>query len=93
MKRYQPYRHIRKSASILGLGLAHFSLFMAMVIFSFLVLIFSFRLWLFVLLFMGNTMTYLGLLLSNEIFALLKQYHQRDRLITGKLYQGYGLEE
>lgn len=90
MKRYQPYNRIRKSASILGLELAHFSIFMAGVIFSLLVMIFSFGYSLLIILLVLNSVTYLGLLLRKRILKAFRGWYAHDFLITGKYPGSYG---
>ncbi|TRZ43355.1 hypothetical protein D3A96_10295 [Robertkochia marina] len=91
MKRYRPYHHIRKSATILGLELVYFSIFMFGVVFSLLVIIFSFRFSLVIALFGINALTYLGLLLHKRLLQAIRRRYANDFLITGKYPWGYGI--
>ena len=61
MKRFIPYKNIRKQAMILGLPLAFFALQMISVIASLLIIIFSFSLVAIVMVFLWNLILY-GLL-------------------------------
>ncbi len=58
MKRFIPYKHIRKQAMILGLPLAQFALQMISVIASLLVIIFSFSLGAIIAVLLWNVVLY-----------------------------------
>ncbi|MDG3582910.1 hypothetical protein [Galbibacter pacificus] len=64
MKQFAVYRNIRKGAVIMGLSISLFALMMASVIGSLLVIIFSFKLWIIISLFLFNGALYAGLLNS-----------------------------
>lgn len=84
MKRFTPYKNIRKQAMILGLPLLFFALQMISVIVSMLVIIFSFSLGAIVVVLLWNVFLYAFLSkLSNEpgLFQLQKVY---PRYISNK---------
>lgn len=59
MKKFEPYKNIRKRAMILGLPLSFFALQMISIIGSLLVIIFSFNLGVIVSVLLGNIIMYI----------------------------------
>lgn len=83
MRSFQVYRNIRSRALIFGLPVGSFAIQMSAVIASLLVVIFSFKFWLLVLLPALNAGLYVGLIRGMNLTSLWVR-HRGIQLISNK---------
>jgi hypothetical protein len=84
MKKYEPYRNIRKDAVILGLSLPLFALMMIVVIASLLVIIFSFSLGVIFSGLVFNVVLYIGLLRLSRLIEFFQMAGVFSKIISNK---------
>jgi hypothetical protein len=84
MKKYEPYKNIRKQAVIFGLNLPLFALFMVAVIASLLVIIFSFSLGVIIIASVFNVSLYITLLRINRFLEVFQMIRIFPAIISNK---------
>lgn len=84
MKKYEPYKNIRKQAMIFGLPLPLFALFMVSIIASLLVVIFSFSLGVVILAAIFNMGLYISLLRINRLLEVFQMIRVFPAIISNK---------
>ena len=93
MKKYEPYRNIRKGAVIFGLSLPLFALMMLSIIASLLVIIFSFSLGVIISALLFNAFLYIGLNLISRLLDFLQMTGVFPKMISNKRNSGIDYEE
>ncbi|WP_034892247.1 hypothetical protein [Gillisia sp. Hel_I_29] len=93
MKKYTPYRNIRKGAIIFGLSLPLFALMMLSIIASLLVIIFSFSLGVIISALLFNAFLYIGLNLISRLLDFLQMTGVFPKMISNKRNSGIDYEE
>ncbi|TXD90169.1 hypothetical protein ESY86_05350 [Subsaximicrobium wynnwilliamsii] len=92
MKRFEPYRNIRKKAVIFGLPISLFALMMMSILASLMVIIFSFSFGVIIGIFIFNTALYVALTrISNnpQLFQMAKAF---PKIISNKRNSGFDYE-
>ncbi|EHQ01587.1 membrane protein [Gillisia limnaea DSM 15749] len=93
MKTYEVYKNIRKQAVIFGLSISLFALMMVAILFSLLVIIFSFSFGMIIGVFIINAALYTVLTRIHnnpQIFQMAKVF---PRIISNKRKSGFGYEQ
>ncbi len=93
MKKYIPYKNIRKAAVIFGLSLPLFALMMLSVIASLLVIIFSFSLGVIISALLFNAFLYIGLNRISRLLEFVQMTGAFPKIITNKKDSGIDYEE
>ncbi|MBI6118254.1 hypothetical protein [Salegentibacter maritimus] len=93
MKKYEPYRNIRKGAVIFGLSLPLFALMMLSVIASLLVIIFSFSLGVIFSALLFNAFLYIGLNRISRLLEFLQMTGAFPKMISNKRNSNINYEE
>ncbi|MBO2545306.1 MULTISPECIES: hypothetical protein [unclassified Salegentibacter] len=93
MKKYEPYRNIRKGAVIFGLPLTLFALMMLSIIASLLVIIFSFSLGVIISALLFNAFLYIGLNRISRLLEFLQMTGAFPKMISNKRNSGIDYEE
>ena len=93
MKKYIPYKNIRKGAVIFGLPLPLFALMMLSIIASLLVIIFSFSLGVIISALLFNAGLYIGLHRISRLLEFLQMSSGFPKIITNKKDSGIDYEE
>jgi hypothetical protein len=93
MKKYTPYRNIRKGAIIFGLSLPLFALMMLSIIASLLVIIFSFSLGVIISALLFNAFLYIGLNLISRLLDFLQMTGVFPKMISNKRNSGIDYEK
>ncbi|MBZ9730756.1 hypothetical protein LB467_13760 [Salegentibacter sp. JZCK2] len=93
MKKYFPYRNIRKGAVIFGLSLPLFALMMLSIIASLLVIIFSFSLGVIISALLFNAGLYIGLNRISRLLEFLKMTGAFPKIISNKRNSGIDYEK
>ncbi|MBZ9731124.1 hypothetical protein LB467_15625 [Salegentibacter sp. JZCK2] len=93
MKKYFPYRNIRKGAVIFGLSLPFFALMMLSIIASLLVIIFSFSLGVIISTLLFNTGLYVGLNRISRLLEFLQMTGAFPKIISNKKDSGIDYEK
>ena len=93
MKKYIPYKNIRKGAVIFGLSLPLFALMMLSVIASLLVIIFSFSLGVIISALLFNAFLYIGLNRISRLLEFVQMTGAFPKIITNKKDSGIDYEE
>jgi len=84
MKKYEPYRNIRKDAKIFGLSIALFALMIISIIASLLIIIFSFSLGVIFSWMVFNVALYIGLLHLNRLLEFFQMTGVFSKIISNK---------
>jgi hypothetical protein len=93
MKKYIPYRNIRKGAIIFGLSLPLFALMMLSIIASLLVIIFSFSLGVIISALLFNAFLYIGLNRISRLLEFVQMSGAFPKMISNKRNSGIDYEE
>ena len=93
MKKYEPYKNIRKGAGIFGLPLPLFALMMLSIIASLLVIIFSFSLGVIISALLFNAFLYIGLNRISRLLEFLQMTGAFPKMISNKRNSGINYEE
>jgi hypothetical protein len=93
MKKYEPYRNIRKGAVIFGLSLPLFALMMLSIIASLLVIIFSFSLGVITSTLLFNAFLYLGLNRISRLLEFVQMTGAFPKMISNKRNSGIDYEK
>ena len=93
MKKYEPYRNIRKGAVIFGLPLPLFALMMLSIIASLLVIIFSFSLGVIISALLFNAVLYIGLNRISRLLEFLQMTGAFPKMISNKRNSGIDYEK
>ena len=93
MKKYEPYRNIRKGAIIFGLSLPLFALMMLSIIASLLVIISSFSLGVIMSALLFNGFLYIGLIRINRLLEFLQMTGAFPKMISNKKDSGIDYEK
>ena len=93
MKKYEPYRNIRKGAVIFGLPLTLFALMMLSIIASLLVIIFSFSLGVIISALLFNAFLYIGLNRISRLLEFLQMTGAFPKMISNKRNSGIHYEK
>ena len=93
MKKYEPYRNIRKGAVIFGLTLPLFALMMLSIIASLLVIIFSFSLGVIISSLLFNAFLYIGLNRISRLLEFVQLTGAFPKIISNKRNSGIDYEE
>ena len=93
MKKYEPYKNIRKGAVIFGLPLPLFALMMLSIIASLLVIIFSFSLGVIISALLFNAFLYIGLNRISRLLEFLQMTGAFPKMISNKRNSGINYEE
>ncbi|WP_339655065.1 hypothetical protein [uncultured Salegentibacter sp.] len=93
MKKYEPYRNIRKGAVIFGLSLPLFALMMLSIIAWLLVIIFSFSLGLIISTLLFNAFLYLGLNRISRLLEFVQMTGAFPKMISNKRNSGIDYEK
>ena len=93
MKKYEPYKNIRKGAVIFGLPLPLFALMMLSIIASLLVIIFSFSLGVIISALLFNAFLYIGLNRISRLLEFLQMTGAFPKMISNKRNSGIDYEE
>ncbi|APS40664.1 hypothetical protein APR41_15100 [Salegentibacter salinarum] len=93
MKKYEPYRNIRKGAVIFGLSLPLFALMMMCVIASLLVIIFSFSLGVILSGLVFNVALYIGLLRLSRLIEFFQMTGVFSKIISNKRNSNINYEQ
>lgn len=84
MKKYEPYKNIRKQAAIFGLPLSLFALMMISIIASLLVIIFSFSLGVIICALLFNSSLYIALTRISRLLELFQMLGVFPQIISNK---------
>ncbi|SFN37717.1 hypothetical protein [Salegentibacter flavus] len=93
MKKYTPYRNIRKSAIIFRLSLPLFALMMLSIIASLLVIIFSFSLGVIISAMLFNAFLYIGLNRISRLLEFVQMTGAFPKMISNKRNSGIDYEK
>lgn len=93
MKKYEPYRNIRKGAVIFGLSLLLFALMMLSIIASLLVIIFSFSLGMIISAMLFNAFLYIGLNRTSRLLEFMQMTGAFPKMISNKKDSGIDYEK
>ena len=93
MKKYEPYKNIRKGAVIFGLTLPLFALMMLSIIASLMVIIFSFSLGVIISALLFNAFLYIGLNRISRLLEFLQMTGAFPKMISNKRNSGIDYEE
>lgn len=93
MKKYEPYKNIRKQAVIFGLTLPLFALFMVAIIASLLVVIFSFSLGVILVGAFFNLSLYITLLRINRFLEVFQMISVFPVILSNKRNSGINYEK
>jgi hypothetical protein len=93
MKKYTPYRNIRKGAIIFGLSLPLFALMLLSIIASLLVIIFSFSLGVIISALLFNVFLYIGLNRISRLLEFVQMTGAFPKMISNKRNSGIDYEE
>ena len=93
MKKYEPYRNIRKGAVIFGLSLPLFALMMLSIIASLLAIIFSFSLGVIISTLLFNAFLYLGLNRISRLLEFVQMTGAFPKMISNKRNSGIDYEK
>tara|TARA_Y100000588_G_C14061140_1_gene841467 strand:+ start:391 stop:675 length:285 start_codon:yes stop_codon:yes gene_type:complete len=93
MKKYEPYKNIRKGAVIFGLPLPLFALMMLSIIASLLVIIFSFSLGVIISSLLFNAFLYIGLNRISRLLEFVQLTGAFPKIISNKRNSGIDYEE
>lgn len=93
MKKYKPYKNIRKGAVIFGLSLPLFTLIMLSTIASLLVIIFSFSLGVIISALLFNVFLYIALNRISRLLEFLQMTGLFPKMISNKRNSGIHYEK
>mgnify|MGYP003675303642 CR=1 FL=1 len=93
MKKYTPYRNIRKGAIIFGLSLPLFALMLLSIIASLLVIIFSFSLGVIISALLFNVFLYIGLNRISRLLEFVQMTGAFPKMISNKRNSGIDYEK